>query len=261
MQYCEQDDNRSGRWGGVIAVVCYIAVLLAVLFLGSFRSHYEQPADILIVDFGSLDDGDSQASGSAGAQASGGEAVPQTSESDSAVTPSGDEITTQNYQEVPEAGQQAVRNENIVESQTVETPQIDPRGLFPGTSSGTNTGNAGLQAQGGTSAGGNGRGEGEGSGTGVGSGSGGAEVSLPGRQLVGRLPEPVGKEAVEGRIVVDITVDGAGSVTQASVRMQGTTIRSESVQKEALDAARRAKFNSAGQPEQAGTITYIFKLR
>ena len=85
----------------------------------------------------------------------------------------------------------------------------------------------------------------------------GTKWSLYGRD-VKRLPKPSSDFAQAGVVVVKITVDVAGNVTNASIG-DGTTISDRSTQQLALQAARQAKFTEGDTP-QMGKITYTFKL-
>ncbi|MDR1406513.1 MAG: energy transducer TonB [Tannerella sp.] len=100
--------------------------------------------------------------------------------------------------------------------------------------------------------------------TGANQGIGGmGEFSLSGRVIRGggRPPEPAYTTQDEGRIVIDITVDPQGNVIVAEIG-RGTNIDNASLRSSALDAARRAKFNSiSGTNNQSGTITYRYKLK
>ena len=86
--------------------------------------------------------------------------------------------------------------------------------------------------------------------------------NLNGRSIgAGGLPRPAYTIQEEGRIVIDITVNPKGDVISASIG-RGTNIDNASMRKSALDAARRAKFNSiSGANNQSGTITYLYKLK
>ncbi|MDR1675497.1 MAG: energy transducer TonB [Tannerella sp.] len=89
----------------------------------------------------------------------------------------------------------------------------------------------------------------------------GKSFSLNGRSIIGNLPEPKDKGQKGGRIVIDITVDSKGNVIRVNIG-KGTNIIDETMRSEALNAARRAQFNSiAGTNNQIGTITYNYKLR
>ncbi len=86
--------------------------------------------------------------------------------------------------------------------------------------------------------------------------------NLNGRSIgAGGLPRPAYTIQEEGRIVINITVDPRGNVIYADIG-RGTNIDNASMRRSALEAARRAKFNSInGTNNQTGTITYQYKLR
>ena len=85
----------------------------------------------------------------------------------------------------------------------------------------------------------------------------GTQWSLYGRN-VKRLPKPSSDFAQAGLVVVQIMVDAAGNVTNATIT-EGTTISDRATQQLALQAARQAKFTEGDTP-QIGKITYTFKL-
>ncbi|MBR0195196.1 MAG: TonB family protein [Paludibacteraceae bacterium] len=92
----------------------------------------------------------------------------------------------------------------------------------------------------------------------VGHGSvGGNEWSLSGRGIRGTLPQPSNDFKQEGKVIVQIRVNAAGQVVNATVK--GGDVSDKQTQQLALDAARKAKFTE-GDHDQIGTITYIFKL-
>ena len=77
----------------------------------------------------------------------------------------------------------------------------------------------------------------------------------------GGLPRPAYTIQEEGRIVINITVDPRGNVIMAEIG-KGTNIDHATMRKSALEAARKAKFNSIqGTNNQSGTITYRYSLR
>jgi TonB family protein len=106
-----------------------------------------------------------------------------------------------------------------------------------------------------------GSGESEGSGqrgNPVGHGSvGGNSWSLAGRGIKGTLPMPSNNFRQEGKVVVQIRVNAAGEVVNATIT--GGDVSDKQTQQLALEAARKAKFTE-GDHDQIGTITYIFKL-
>lgn len=94
-------------------------------------------------------------------------------------------------------------------------------------------------------------------------GTGGyGSFALDGRSIgAGGLPRPAYTVQEEGRIVLNITVDPKGNVIFAEIG-KGTNIDNASMRKSAIEAAKRAKFNSiVGTNNQSGTITYRYSLR
>lgn len=99
--------------------------------------------------------------------------------------------------------------------------------------------------------------------TGVTSGMGGyGTFDLNGRSLVGGgLPRPVYNVQEEGRVVVTIIVNSVGKVIHAEINRR-TNTANQALRKAALDAAKKAVFNSIEDVNnQTGTITYYFTLR
>lgn len=98
-----------------------------------------------------------------------------------------------------------------------------------------------------------------------GSGSGdqgsGISYSLSGRSAKS-LPKPKYPGNDEGLVVVKVTVDKYGNVTQAEPGARGTTIMNRQFWNEAREAALKAKFNvDENAPAfQTGTISYRFSL-
>ena len=99
--------------------------------------------------------------------------------------------------------------------------------------------------------------------TGAYSGTGGyGEFALSGRSLGSDgLPRPSYSVQEEGRIVINITVNPQGTVIRAEIG-RGTNIDNGTMRNAALEAARKAKFNSiSGSNNQSGTITYRYNLK
>lgn len=123
----------------------------------------------------------------------------------------------------------------------------------------SSNGNA-SQGDQGTGTGGNGSTQGTGNGPGVGAGKG-FGYDLSGRQLEVR-PQLVTNNPVQGQIVVGITVDQDGNVTEAVPGVRGSTITDASLYVLVKNAAMKVKFNkSADTPEQNGTVTFVFTIR
>ena len=89
--------------------------------------------------------------------------------------------------------------------------------------------------------------------------------SLDGRSIVGNGGRPVMPTRVpdiRGTVVVEITVNAAGQVIDAQVRLRGTNVVDNALRKAAVEAARKTRFNAlGGVPDQKGTITYHFDVK
>jgi TonB family protein len=94
-------------------------------------------------------------------------------------------------------------------------------------------------------------------------GVGGIGFNLSGRTLRdGSLQRPAYVVQEEGTIVVEITVDPNGNVTQAKIQLRGTNIENPSMRKSAIEAAQKTKFNAITTTNnQIGTITYKYTLK
>jgi len=97
-------------------------------------------------------------------------------------------------------------------------------------------------------------------GSGGGAGNG-ISFSLDGRSARS-LPKPGFPGNEEGRVVVEVTVDKYGKVTNANPGAKGSTTMNPALLSAAKKAALSARFNSDnGAPAfQRGTITYLFVL-
>jgi len=87
--------------------------------------------------------------------------------------------------------------------------------------------------------------------------SGGNSWSLDGRGIKGSLPQPSNTFKQEGKVIVEIRVNAAGQVINATHK--GGTISDKQTIQLALEAARKAKFTESDH-DQIGTITYNFKF-
>lgn len=93
-------------------------------------------------------------------------------------------------------------------------------------------------------------------------GGSGNTYNLSGRSLVGGLPKPDFPGNEEGTVVVEITVDKYGKVTQAVPGVKGSNTMNPSLLAAAKKAALSARFNTDNNAPafQKGTITYHFVL-
>ena len=86
------------------------------------------------------------------------------------------------------------------------------------------------------------------------------DEGLRGRGLVGSLPVPAYPGNVSGKIVIRVTVDRHGKVTNATYEPKGSTSSDAGLISAAIAAAKRAQFTESRSYVQGGTITYNFKL-
>jgi TonB family protein len=89
----------------------------------------------------------------------------------------------------------------------------------------------------------------------------GISFSLSGRTPVA-LPKPEYNIQREGIVVVEVTLDDNGNITNAVPGVRGSTTINDYLLNSAKNAALKAKFNAKhdGPRFQKGTITYHFKL-
>lgn len=99
-------------------------------------------------------------------------------------------------------------------------------------------------------------------GDGSGLGDKGISYDLQGRGFQS-LPSPKYDYQGEGRVVVEVSVDKFGKVTQANPGIKGSTTLDEYLLKVAKDAAMQARFEAKPDAPiiQKGTITYNFILK
>lgn len=86
------------------------------------------------------------------------------------------------------------------------------------------------------------------------------DKGLQGRGLVGDLPRPAYPGAKSGKILIRVTVNARGEVTNAVFEPLGSTQSDTELVAAALTAARKARFTESRASVQGGTITYIFRM-
>jgi TonB family protein len=92
-----------------------------------------------------------------------------------------------------------------------------------------------------------------------GTGGKGYSFSLAGRKIV-QPPKIIDNSQETGKVVVDITVDKYGNVTNAIPGGRGSTTSSANLYRKAKEALLKTKFNPSpdGIEEQRGTFTFVF---
>ena len=140
-----------------------------------------------------------------------------------------------------------------------QEPEMDQRSLFPGMAAQDTSVQAPHSAREGSDTYKAGQPDGN---TNKGNTAGTPNVHLKGRSVVGNLPRPTYNVQREGKVVVSITVDQYGNVTQAVPGADGTTVTDQSLWAAARKAAMESHFNKSNDPVPSqGTITYEFKLK
>lgn len=76
-----------------------------------------------------------------------------------------------------------------------------------------------------------------------------------------RLPPPIYTCIEGGRVVVNITVDALGNVTDADFNAKSSGTSNGCLVDNAITYALKAKFNGSDKTSQKGTITYIFQQK
>ena len=87
------------------------------------------------------------------------------------------------------------------------------------------------------------------------------DQGLQGRGLVGDLPRPSYPGNKSGKVVIRVTVDKTGRVTNAVYEPNGSTSSDNALVQAALEAARKARFTESRSFIEGGTITYRFNLK
>lgn len=265
------EENNKGLLG---TIFFHLVIALIVIYLG-FTTPLPLPEEQgILINFGTEEDGYGYVEPS---QSS----IPQTASSVQPTASEDPEIITQEIEEAPaitppkpqvkvEPRKEPEKKPETKEVKPVEQPkveevaqrQVNQRALYAGkTNTPTTTQSEGVTTGSGNQ--GNPIGSPE-SGSRIGSdsqGDKGISFSLTGRTPQA-LPKPEYLGNREGVVVVEVTVDKNGNVTNAIPGVRGSTTMEERLMNSARNAALRAKFNIIDAPAfQKGTITYTFKLQ
>ena len=205
-------------------------------------------------------------------------AVPQPAPEEKITTQEDEESVAMNTSEKKEKKE---TKKPLTETQKAEPVKtVDAGSLYKGkknnsTSQGTSTGTGdqgdrqgdpdskytGKSGTGGGPGSGTGTGGGDGDGNGPGTGSG-ISFDLSGRKLLLK-PSIDDRSQETGKVVVSITVDRSGNVTEARPGARGSTTTSSYLFAKAKEAALKAKFNASPEAAdiQKGTMTFVFLVK
>ncbi|HAN19705.1 MAG: hypothetical protein A2X13_14305 [Bacteroidetes bacterium GWC2_33_15] len=271
--------NKENRIGLTGTIIFHTIIVLLVVFFG-YSTPLPLPSEEgILVNFGTDDEGLGETEPKY-SESIEKQAVNKESEQELAEEAVSDETNdgniTQDFEEAPVVKEQAKKEEKkVVKTETKPKQQAEEKteekqeqkvnelALFPGhdrnsdSSSGEGEtqgdGNQGYKTgsvdsdnhTGGNSTGGN-----------------GTDYSLSGRNPES-IPKPEYTIQIDGKVVVEITVDKNGVVTDAVPGVKGSTTLDANLLAAAKRAALKAKFdrNPDAPAFQKGTITYYFKLQ
>ena len=272
-----KEENKDGKRAGLAGTICVHAILLIVLLLLTMLSpKVPEEEEGILISFGNVEYGS-------------GDVQPQTptetidaEESDSEVeeAPPPEPVQPTNVQpnqtqEVEEAPSIKPKEEKPKPVETTPEikpkekpkevkPKVDTRALYPGKKDNNNSSNSG--SQGDTQQPGD-AGSVDGSlnstnSVGSGLGDSGIKWSLAGRKMV-VAPKVDDTSQKTGVVVINITVDKNGNVTNATGPGRGSTTSDTGLVSKSKTAALLTKFNpsSTGTIIQKGTITFTFIVK
>jgi outer membrane biosynthesis protein TonB len=261
-------NEHSDKIKGIIGTVVGHLVILLAFFLMALKTPLPLPGEEGVeVDLGYADQG-------MGLIQPDEMVVPEElqSQAQPAEPQPEEEVLTQEVEETPVSRPRTDEPKETVEQEITEKkqketdqipdkpePKVNPDALYKGPGKGNAA--SGGQGVNGTP-GDQGRPDGtKNAGNYEGSGGSGSGISydLSGRKAR-NLPKPDYTSDEQGRIVVTIWVNRAGSVVKAEPGARGTTIADLTLRTQARNAALKASFSpSPDAPElQTGTITYVF---
>lgn len=286
----KNESNKSTKLYAIIGTIVFHALIFALFLFFIIKTPIppfpETGSPGMEVNFGTSDDGmgDVQPDNYTGENAKSQE---NNSESDNNPNVDEEALITQDIEDAPEV--KKVDPKEKKEVKVAEVKPVEPKKEEPKKEP-ERTANSNAMYKGKTKTNGGSGGEGEtnkpgdqgklygsrdsknhGEGTGTGNtpgnggngtGGGGISFSLGGRKKV-QLPVPKSSFQVEGKVVVEITVDREGKVTNAKPGVKGSTTTDPELMAIAKKAALEAVFNK--DPEaaelQKGQIIYNFILK
>ena len=246
MEIIQDKNSRSGLIGTIL-----VHLLLLLMFL-SFGMTYQDPPEpnegSMMINFGTSDEG----SGEVEAE----EAASSPSESTSASSAESQVLTQDNTEAPVINSSERQTEETVQEVQSASQSLLDALNAA-NTSSSSEDGNQGDSGNPGN------QGDPDGNPNTNGTSPAGNSIgySLGGRGKVS-FKKPENPSQKDGTVVVDIWVNKSGTVTKAKAGARGSTTTNPILQKQAEEAAFKAKFKSdANAPfEQKGTMTFVFIL-
>lgn len=260
---------------GIFGTILFHVLMVLMLFYFGYTTPLPLPSEEgILINFGNTEDG----KGELEPIIAPIEPVKSQSASKAEKAKDDEEIMTQDFEEAPfiekkkktpvkKETVKPTENKNVSQKvepiEPVEKPrEVNRKALFPSKSNtGTQEGEGETGKQGNQ---GNPFGSPDSKVHGPGNSGNGTtpQFSLAGRNALS-LPKPAYNYQVEGKVVVEVTVDQSGNVVSAVPGARGSTTLNEFLLDAAKRAALKAKFNiQADAPTvQKGTITYHFLLQ
>lgn len=256
---------------GTIGTTIVLLVVLAILLFAGFSTPLPLPAEQgMLINFGDID----YAEGSAEPKKVEKKAEPTPPKvTQPEPTPKVEEqVATQDFEDAPaveSTPKPVVKKtepkkveEKIVEPEPEPEPVVNKKAMYGGKKNNTTyTGSEGTSSGTGNQGSVTGDPNTQNRQQGLSNGEG-ISFSLAGRNPIA-LPTPEFNHQVEGKVVVEVTVDRSGKVTSAVPGVKGSTTLDSYLLKAAKTAALSSKFNKKDDAAfyQKGTITYYFKLK
>lgn len=263
---------------GITGTIIFHAIIIVLFIMFGYTTPLPLPAEEgILINFGDVDDGAGQIEPrmSESLQEETQESI-QESEPESTPSPSEDGAVTQDFEEAPAIKEQGkkeektepkpdTQNEQVKEekAEPVEERKVNENALFPGRNRNNDTNSSEGETQGNGNQGSTtGSVDSKNHSGGNSMGTNGTSFSLAGRNPES-LPKPIYNQQTEGKVVVEITVDKYGNVTDAVAGVKGSTTLDANLLAAAKRAALKAKFDKKPDAPayQKGTITYYFKLQ
>lgn len=285
-----QEEQNNNRIAALVGTLLFHGLLLLLFLLIVFKTPIPPFPDAgspgIEVNFGTSDEGMGEVQPREATSLKNSQAPELTEEIKTKIekltAPVEEAVVTQETEDAPEVLKQKPVTETV--TKPVETPvkEIEPpkpvvntSSLYKGKSK-TDGGSSGSEGETGKPGDqgspegsmdskyhGPGGGHGDTPGAnGPGGDGGGISYSLGGRKSQ-KIPIPEYTQQVEGRVVVEISVDKLGNVISAKPGVKGSTTTNSYLLEKAKQAALRAKFNAKpdAPDEQRGTIVYNFLLK
>jgi TonB family protein len=254
MEIIKDKNSRSGLIGTIL-----VHLLLLLMFL-SFGMTYQDPPEpnegSMMINFGTSDEGSGEVEAEEAASSTSENVTPSENNNASAAE---EQVLTQTDTEAPVVNSSETQTEETVQEEQVASQNLlNALNAANNANSNSEDGNQGDTGNPGNQGDPNGDPNSNGNSNVAGDGIG---YSLGGRGKVS-FKKPENPTQKDGTVVVDIWVNRAGKVTKAKAGARGSTTTNPILQKQAEEAAFKAKFKSDNNApfEQKGTMTFVFIL-